>query len=329
MTVIAEEERVDGTPASFEALLERLSRSSVTPGKHFDAYTDIDWDAPENAIDPSDARWELGNWDPLGATAWYKSQPQSVRAGIALHFVADQMRSGLQFESVLKRGLLEFASMEPNRSPVFRYAYHEVIEEAQHSLMFQEFVNRSGVDPVGVPRAMRPATREVIKFGRRFPPLFFVFVLGGEDPIDYVQRRSIRRHGDDVHPLLMRIMRIHVTEEARHLSFARHYLKLTVPELGPLRRRILALTGPVILGVMAGLMMRPSRQLVRRYRIPRSVLREAYSRSPEARAEVRTSLRKVRALLDDLGLITPTSRLIWRFFGIWDAPGAEAAPANS
>src|SRR3989454_8600620 len=35
------------------------------------------------------------------------------------------------------------------RSPEFRYVYHEVIEEAQHSLMFQEFVNRSGFDIPG------------------------------------------------------------------------------------------------------------------------------------------------------------------------------------
>ena len=50
---------------------------------------------------------------------------------------------------MLKRGLLEFASTLPNGAPEFRYAYHEIIEEAQHSLMFQEFVNRSGFDAAG------------------------------------------------------------------------------------------------------------------------------------------------------------------------------------
>ena len=56
------------------------------------------------------------------------------------------MKAGLQFESVLKRGLLEYAFRLPDGVPEFRYAYHEVIEEAQHSLMFQEFVNRAGLD---------------------------------------------------------------------------------------------------------------------------------------------------------------------------------------
>jgi hypothetical protein len=39
-------------------------------------------------------------------------------------------------------------------------------------------------------------------------------------------------------------MRIHVTEEARHLSFARHYLKRTVPTLDHWRRAQLAMERP-------------------------------------------------------------------------------------
>src|SRR5213078_2166833 len=109
-----------------------------------------------------------------------------------------------------------------------------------HSLMFQEFVNRSGLNPPGMPKLMQFGSRGVVKMGRRFPELFFLFVLGGEDPIDYVQRRELRS-GQELHPLLERIMRIHVTEEARHLSFARHYLKHgprpAPPPPGPARRR--------------------------------------------------------------------------------------------
>jgi len=58
---------------------------------------------------------------------------------------------------------------------------------------------------------------------RLFPPLFFVGVLAGEDPVDHLQRLQLQ--GDrELHPLVERIMRIHITEEARHLSFARHLL---------------------------------------------------------------------------------------------------------
>src|SRR5690606_7156337 len=150
-------------------LLKRLSHQSVV--KHFDAYADIDWDAPEMRIDPEDPRWELDNEVSLGATSWYRSQPQAIRARIGLHLFATFMKIGLQFESVLKRGLLEYAFKLPNGAPEFRYVYHEIIEESQHSLMFQEFVNRSGFDIPGLAGWQKVASRWVVRLGRTFPEL--------------------------------------------------------------------------------------------------------------------------------------------------------------
>ena len=323
MTAILEQEQgadVESANA-YRDLIARLSHQSVV--KHFDAYADVDWDAPEMQIDPEDPRWELTADDPLGKTEWYRSQPQGVRARIGVQRIVENMKTGLEFESVLKRGLLEYATTLPNRAPEFRYAYHEVIEEAQHSLMFQEFVNRSGFDPPGMPKLMQFGSRQVVKLGRRFPTLFFLFVLGGEDPIDFVQRQALRS-GHEIHPLLERIMRIHVTEEARHLSFARHYLKRNVSDLGWFRRQQLAIRVPIILGQMASLMLRPSKAVVRTYRIPRSVIKEAYKDNPEARQYVRDSLRKVRNLCVNLGIVTPPAKRLWRAFGIWDDPTPEA-----
>jgi hypothetical protein len=156
---------------------------------------------------------------------------------------------------------------------------------------------------------------------RHFPTLFFVFVLGGEDPIDHVQR-AVLRSGRPIHPLLRRIMQIHVTEEARHLCFARRYLREHVGRLGPMRRAWLALRAPMILGVMAQMMLRPSRHVVRTYGIPRGVIREAYTRNPHHRAETLAALDKTRTLCREVGLVTPWSLRLWQAFGIW-AP-AEA-----
>ena len=300
---------------AYEGLIARLSHQSVV--KHFDAYADVAWDDPEMRIDPEDPRWELDPDGSLGATEWYRAQPPGVRARIGLHGIVSSMKTGLQFESILKRGLLEYAATLPNGVPEFRYAYHEVIEEAQHSLMFQEFVNRSGLDVPGMPKLMQIGSRGVVKLGRRFPELFFLFVLGGEDPIDFVQRQELRS-GREIHPLLERIMRIHVTEEARHLSFARHYLKRNVPELSWFRRRMLALRVPFILGSMAGLMLKPSPSAIRLYGIPKDVIKEAYDRNPQARQFVRDSLRKVRILAVELGIVTPVSKQLWKAFGIWE-----------
>ncbi len=303
---------------SYPELVARLSQQSVV--KHFDAYADIAWDSPEFHIDPDDPRWELPPDDVLGATEWYRSQPPGVRSRLGLHMMATFMKIGLQFEGVLKRGLLEFALRLPNGSPEFRYAYHEVIEEAQHSLMFQEFVNRTGYDIGGLAWWQRVGARLVIRLGRVFPELFFVFVLGGEDPIDHVQRTALRS-GRELHPLLRRIMQIHVTEEARHLCFARNYLREHGEHLGPVGRFGLALGAPLILALMAPLMMRPSEHVVRTYGIPRSVIREAYTHNPAHRSRVHEALGKVRDLCLELGLVTPVSRRLWQVLGLWEPVG--------
>jgi hypothetical protein len=306
---VAEEVVVRDADGRWQSLLDRLNDLSVT--KHFDAYADIAWDDPAFALDPTDPRWELSDDDPLGGTEWYLSLPQPTRARLGVELVASKMKTGLIFESILKRGLLEFAMTLPNNSPEFRYVYHEVIEEAQHSLMFQEFVNRTGYDAPGLAWYDRWSSRWIIGLGRRFPALLFLFVLGGEDPIDYVQRRELRSDREK-HPLLERIIRIHVTEEARHLSFARHYLKRTVPRLSRARRMQLAVGAPLILGAMAQLMLKPSSDLVKRYSIPAEVVAAAYDNNPRHRAETIASLGKVRKLCEDLGLVRRPYTVLWR-----------------
>jgi len=306
----------------FAEVLARLSRQSVE--KHFDAYVDIPWDDPEWAIDQADPRWELAPDAPLAGTDWYRSQPAETRSRLGLHLVVSNMKAGLQFENILERGLLEYAFALPDRSPEFRYAYHEIIEESQHSLMFQEFVNRSGLDAPGLTWDLRLGSRAVVQMARRFPAMFFVFVLGGEDPIDHVQRRTLRS-GRELHPLIERIMRIHVTEEARHLSFARQYLRHHVPQLPARRRLALSVQAPVVLSTMASVMMRPPRHLVREYEIPAGVIRQTYGRGTPSRQQVRESLRKVRALLVELGLVTSVSKRLWRALDIWDEPGTAVS----
>jgi hypothetical protein len=294
-------------------LVKRLSVLSVK--KHFDAYADVAWDAPENAIVPDDARWELPASSALGATAWYQAQAAGVRAAIGLNIIANAMKVGVVFESVLKRGLLEYAATLPNRAPEFRYVYHEVIEEAQHSLMFQEFINRSGHDPRGLPRRERRGANLVVRLGRLFPELFFLFVLGGEEPIDFVQRRELRSV-TNMHPLLRRISQIHVTEEARHLCFARNFLEQRVPRLAKWKRIVLGFAAPVILSNMAKMMLEPSAALIARYDIPAQVVDEAFRKNATHAQNVRDSLSSVRSLCIDLRILNRKNAWFWRSLGL-------------
>jgi hypothetical protein len=325
-TALADEVREQVTDRkSYLGVIDRLNKASVE--KHWEAYADIPWDDPEFTVDRNDPRWILPSVDRLGSTHWYRSQPPEIQAQIGLWRVATAMKIGLQFENLLKRGLLNYAYRLPNGRPEFRYVYHETTEECHHGMMFQEFVNRTGFPIKGMPRALNALAQVAPWIPLVSTELFFVFVLGGEDPIDYVQRRTLKA-GELRHPLAETIMKIHIAEEARHISFARHYLKHRVPKMGRVRKRILGVAAPIILGVMARIMLSPPGSMVRHFNIPRDVVREAY-RNPAAKEEIRNCVGKIRDLAAELDLLTPGNKLIWKALGIWDTPnvGRRAARA--
>jgi para-aminobenzoate N-oxygenase AurF len=325
-TALADElnEKV-GDRTAYERVIDRLSKASVD--KHWDAYADIPWDDPDFQVDPKDPRWILPPTDKLGATQWYRSQPVEIQSEIGLWRVATMMKIGLQFENLLQRGLLAYAYKLNNRSPEYRYTMHEVVEEGHHSMMFQEFVNRSGLPIRGMPKALSLTAQIAPLIPRLSTEMFFVFVLGGEDPIDYMQRKTLKS-GHKMHPLADSIIRIHIAEEARHISFARHYLKHRVPRMNPVRRRVLGVLTPAVLGTMARVMLSPPGPMIRRYDIPKNVVREAY-RSEDWKAELSNCVGKIRDLADELGLINPVSKRVWQLHGIWDEPGTRRTPAKS
>jgi hypothetical protein len=123
-------------------------------------------------------------------------------------------------------------------------------------------------------------------------------------------------------------MRIHVTEEARHICFAREYLRHRVPLLSPRRRLSLALQAPFLLNEMARQMMHPSAHVVRTYGIPPEVVAEAFTKSDAQRTFVMASLSKVRELCVELGLVTPFTRPVGRRLGLVCGARARSARAH-
>lgn len=310
-------DRADQTPAgpakkrSFDQLLGQLSRQSVD--KHYDAYGDIAWDSDELALDLSDPRLVLPDFDGLAQTAWYQAQPLQVQARIGAHRLAAMMKTGWHFENLLQQGLLKYSFRLPNGSPQFRYVHHEISEESHHTMMFQEFVDRTGLPVSGMPRAMVKLFEWALAPITRFrPAAFFFAVLAGEEPVDYVQKRNLRT--ETIHPLVERIMRIHVVEEARHVSYARGLIKEMVPGLGRVQKFLLSITVPIMFALLTPLMVSPPRQL-ERSGVPRSVIREA--RRNEANLNlVRDSAAKPKRLAADLGLMNKVSSHLWTRFGL-------------
>ncbi len=263
------------------ATVHRLNCASVS--KRHEAYRDVAWDVEGGALDPRDPRFELPETHPIAGTAWYRALPAPTRAELGLDWACQTLRTGISFENCLSRGLLEFAGTLPNGSPLYRYAMHEVVEESHHSMMFHEFIRRSGRDPEDVPASERWAQRLVVQLGRALPEVFFLCVLSGEVFIDHDNREMLRADAATQHPTLRRIVQIHVTEEARHVCFAEAYLREHLPRAPAWRRRLLHRIVPGILARGEELMLHPTPGLVVRYAIPQDVIRDAFGRARRTR----------------------------------------------
>ena len=298
----------------YAAALEHLSELSVC--KYHDPFTDIDWDAPAHQLDAGDPRLCIPEDHGLAQTPWYAALDPATRARFGLTWLAQTLKYGIGFEAVLSRGLLEFCQTVPDRSPEYRYAMHEVIEEARHSQMFQELIDRSGV-------ATRPITGvpafiddQVAHLGRKHPTLFFFAVLGGEIFIDQQNRNTLLRPKHSVHPLVRLIMKIHVMEEARHVCFAQRYLQQHLPQLSNWQRTYMGFLIPLMFQDPARLMLTPDARLVREFAIPDAALQAAFGPGSAHRRQLEHATEPVRRLCAQHGLLQPAHQWTWRRMGL-------------
>jgi hypothetical protein len=153
-----------------------------------------------------------------------------------------------------------------------------------------------------------------------FPELFFVHVLAGEVPIDQVQRHELSL-GSARHPLARRIAQIHVTEEARHVCFAKSYLAAHVPALSRARLAQLRLVAPFAIAIVTDLILRPPAVLFARHAVPKQVAAEA-CRGPAYVAFRARAMRPLCEQLQELGIATRATTPLYQALRI---PAGTAA----
>ncbi|MEZ0577178.1 diiron oxygenase [Nocardioides sp. MH1] len=311
---------------TYEEKLQTLSEGSVRLS--FNAFKDVPWDDPAYAVVPDDERWILPSVDPLGGHEWYQGLSRERQIEIGMARMANITKVGWQFENVLIKGVLEYLMDLPNNDPEFRYLMHEVTEETHHIQMFQEFVNRTGADVPGAARWFRVVQSALPLAGRLLPEIFFTGILAGEEPIDHLQKQ-ILRSGETIHPLMERIMQIHVAEEARHISFAHEYLARKAPRLPLPRKVLLSVLYPVIMRLLCDVIATPTRAFIKQYDIPHDVIKDLYWDNPESEKLLRDLFADVRVLAEEAGLMNPVSRVLWKRLRIDGRPAryrSEPAP---
>ena len=210
--------------SSVQRLLKSVARHSYDPD------VDLDWEAPEVpglwAMQPE--RMSL-----YGTKLW-DSLSEEQRQELSKHEVASVASVGLWFEIVLMQLLLKDVYRSDPTDPRTHFTLTEIADECRHSTMFGRSIGRFGVPAYGP----RPHIRRLAKV---FPLISrgagaYASILIGEEPVDRWQRAQM--NDERIQPMVRMVSRIHVMEEARHVTFAREELEKAVSRMGRTERLV-------------------------------------------------------------------------------------------
>jgi hypothetical protein len=210
--------------SSVERLLKSAARQSYDPD------VDLDWDAPE-----VDGLWAMQpERMSLYGTKLWDTLTEEQQKELSKHEVASIASVGLWFEIVLMQVLLKDVYRSDPTDPRTHFLLTEIAEECRHSTMFGRAIGAHGVPAYGP----RPQIRRLAKI---FPMIArgagaYASILIGEEPVDRWQREQML--DDRIQPLIRMVSRIHVLEEARHVTFAREELEKSVARMGRTERLV-------------------------------------------------------------------------------------------
>lgn len=209
-----------------EDIAGRLLRSSAKAS--YDPLTTIDWETP---VDPDRYAIPPHRVSLYGTELW-DQLTEGQRKELSRQEVASIACVGIWFEAILMQMLIRHAyDLDPTTNHV-QYSYTEIGDECRHSVMFARFVTRMGAPWYPLDRVGR-------FLGRFFKttssgPLTFSAALFVEELLDQMQREIMV--DEDLEPLTRAVARLHVTEEARHMRYAREELIRDWPKRRALTR---------------------------------------------------------------------------------------------
>nr|WP_312030396.1 diiron oxygenase [Actinomycetospora sp. TBRC 11914] len=189
----------------------RLLRSAAK--KSYDPAVDIDWDAP---LDPQKT-WTPAHRVSLYGTELWDALDEDQRRELAKHEACSVAGAGVWFETLLMQRLLKDFYDDDPTSDRAQWALTEVADECRHSQMFARMTQVAGVPSYGPVPWVRAMSKlySLVTWG----PSAYATILVAEEVLDRLQREQA--DDPDVQPLMRQVNKIHIMEEARHVSFAR------------------------------------------------------------------------------------------------------------
>jgi hypothetical protein len=294
---------VPRTPTDPDVVAGRLINGSVR--RSYEPDVAIDWDAPL-----VDGRYFLPpEVLSLHGTAYWEELSEEQRIALSREELANILSVGLWFENILNRALLLHLLSEDPTSPLAHYALTEMGDECRHMTMFGKLIDRVGARPYRLRPVERVGAALLPHFLRG--TLLWVAALIGEEVFDAQQRR-IMSH-PDLQPVVAQMMRIHVTEEARHIRFAREGVVHRLATAGRLERLLTAnlagLGGPVLHNAFT------NRAIYARAGLDPARARREARGNPHHREMQRVGFEPLATFLEENGLLVGIGRRLWKRTG--------------
>jgi hypothetical protein len=208
--------------ADRERTADRLLKSSAE--KFYDPDVDVDWSAPpvEGMYYQPEHRISLYGtplWDTLS---------HDQRVELSRHEAASVASNGVWFEVILMQMLLKEVYRGDPTTKHIQYALTEIADECRHSTMFGKAIAHFGLPAYGPRKRLRQLGKLLPVIG--YGPALYGSVLVVEEILDRLQREAMA--DESVQPMIRMINRIHVLEEARHVTFARQEVAAGMGSLG-------------------------------------------------------------------------------------------------
>jgi len=288
-----------------EQVAERLLRSSAQ--RSYDPAVDIDWAAPL----PPDKRYLPEHRVSLYGTGLWAGLTPEQRYELAKHEIISITSYGIYAEVALMHLLLKVVTHGDPTSRHSQYALTEVADECRHSTMFGRAIERSGVRPYRVPVWFRFALDLTLLLP--IGPATWGGTLLVEELLDRLQRETLA--DEDIQPHIRMVNRIHVSEEARHIGYARAELARIVPRTSRIElafnRVALAAAAPLLVRMMI------DPEVYRAVGLDPKQARRAARNNPRHRESLAWMGERLVAFLADTGMIKGRlTTALWRRSGL-------------
>ncbi|MBJ8338234.1 MULTISPECIES: AurF N-oxygenase family protein [Antrihabitans] len=283
-----------------ETVASRLLKGSI---KHsYAPAVDIDWDAPLH-----EGKYFLPPTVlSLYRTPMWETMSEAQRIELSRQEAANILSVGIWFENILNQALLRSLLHNDPSSLHSRYMLTEMGDECRHMTMFGRAIEQMGAKPYQLHWYQSVVVNILPKFFRG--TMLWVAALIGEEIFDATQRRVL--DDPELQPMIKRLMQIHVTEESRHIRFAREGVRRRAAETHPIERlwvgSINGVGGPLFQRLFTNPVMYKRAGLD-----PVEARRQARS-NPHFQDVQKRGFESLAAFLAENGLMLAPARALWR-----------------